>query len=264
MTESTYYKDRWLNLDADKLERYQQMFQFSPASKVFYEPAMIREGHVVGEFGCGPGHTAVEIARWVGAAGRVYPFDINAEFVAQAQHNARAAGFEERISPQLCEDGSALPLPDSTLDCMTVRNTLIYVDDVQQALTEFRRVLKPGGVAHAIEGDWPMMIVEPILPLEWAAVVDAASHACRTPDIGRKLYGHFTRAGFQDVNVDLMTRPDTEGRLLGMVKNMVGYARSSGTLSEAAIAKVETAIDDAVAQKTYLALAPQFVVTAKA
>ena len=64
--------------------------------------------------------------------------------------------------------------------------------------------------------------------------------------------------------VQLITRPDTEGRLLGMVKNMVGYARASGKLSDDFIEKTAASIDAAVAAKTYLALAPQFVVTARA
>lgn len=153
MTDSTFYKNRWRNIDTDKLARYQQMFQWNPASKVFYEGAAIGEGHVVGELGSGPGHTAVEIARWVGPAGHVHTLDINKDFVAQTESNARAAGFESRITARLCGGGSALPLPDAQLDRMTVRNTLIYVDDAQQTLKEFKRALKPGGIAHAIEGD---------------------------------------------------------------------------------------------------------------
>lgn len=108
------------------------------------------------------------------------------------------------------------------------------------------------------------MVVEPLPAADWAAVVDGASHACRTPKIGRKLYCLFLQAGFTDVTVELITRPDTDGRLLGMVKNMTAYARAGGTLSEAILAKVETSIDQAVAEETYLALAPQFVVTARA
>ncbi|MDD9913615.1 MAG: methyltransferase domain-containing protein, partial [Rhodospirillaceae bacterium] len=193
----------------------------------------------------------------------VYTFDINESFVAQTSLNARNAGVEDRIVAQQC-DGATVPLSDACLDRFTARNTLIYVDDVEQTLREFKRVLKPGGIAHAIDGDWPMMVVEPLPDSEWTAIVDAASHACRTPNIGRKLHGHFVRAGFTDVAVQLITRPDTEGRLLGMVKNMVGYARASGKLSDDFIEKTAASIDAAVAAKTYLALAPQFVVTARA
>lgn len=263
MTDSSFYKDRWVNIDRDKLNNYLRMFEWNPGSSVFYEAADIQEGQAVGELGSGPGHTAVEIARWVGAKGSVHTFDINEEFIAQAKVNAKNAGFGDRISAHHC-DGSTLPLADACLDRFTARNTLIYVDDVEETLREFKRVLKPGGIAHAIDGDWPMMVVEPLPTDDWAAIVDAASHACRTPDIGRKLYGLFVKAGFRDVNVQLLTRPDTDGRLLGMVRNMASYARASGKLSDAVIDKIVASVDDAVSENTYLALAPQFVVTAKA
>ena len=263
MKDISFYKSRWTDIDADKLDRYQSMFQWNPASHVFYDAADIGKGHIVGELGSGPGHTAVEIARWVGPDGHVHTLDINEEFVAQTNANAKTAGFDKRVTARV-SDGSLLPFPDGQLDRMTVRNTLIYVDDARQTLNEFKRVLKPGGIAHAIEGDWPMMVIEPVPADDWAALVDAASHACRTPDIGRKLYGLFTAAGFGEVNVQLITRPDTDGRLFGMVSNMAAYAKTSGVLDDAAIEKVVSSVTEAIAQKTFLALAPQFVVTAKA
>src|SRR5262249_9442821 len=98
---------------------------------------------------------------------------------------------------------------------------------------EFRRVLRAGGKLHAIEGDWPMMVIEPVPSKDWAALVNAASYACRTPDIGRKLYGLMRGAGFSDIDVRVVTRPDTDGRLLPMIKNMAEYARGSGKINDA-------------------------------
>lgn len=149
-----------------------------------------------------------------------------------------------------------------SLDRLTTRNTIIYVDDPERTIREFWRVLRTGGKVHAIEGDWPMMIIEPVPSKDWVALVDAASHACRTPDIGRKLYGLMGRAGFSDINVQVVTRPDTDGRLLPMIKNMAEYARGSGKINDADVEKILSTIEGAVSDGTYLALAPQFVVTA--
>lgn len=261
MSEEPFYKDHWRNIDQDRLDRYERMFQWSPASAPFYEPADIRAAHLVADFGCGPGHTAIEIAKWVGPAGHVHALDINSEFVAQSRKNAIAAGVADRITSHQC-DGCVLPLPDASLDRVTTRNTLIYVDDPESTIREFRRVVRIGGKVHAIEGDWPMMVVEPVSPGDWAALVGAAGHACRTSDIGRKLYGLLQRAGFASVDVRVITRPDTDGRLLPMLKNMAGYARASGSLSEAAIDKVLSTVERAVSERSYLVLAPQFIVTA--
>ena len=212
-------------------------------------------------FGSGPGHTAIEIAKWVEAAGHVHALDINADFVSQTRDNAAAAGAGDRVSAHQC-DGSALPMPDGCLDRLTTRNTLIYVDNPEHTIGEFRRVLRTGGKVHAIEGDWPMMIVEPVPTETWTGLVDAASHACRTPDIGRKLHGLMSAAGFSDVSVQVIARPDTDGRLLPMIRNMAGYARGGGMMSDASIEGMLSTIERALSEGSYLALAPQFVVTA--
>ena len=261
MAEEPFYRDRWINIDPEKLERYQVMFRWNPASSVLYEAATIGPGQIVGELGSGPGHTAIEIASWVGSEGHVHAMDINSDFVSQTRDNAKAAGLGDRVTAHLC-DGSALPLPDGALDRLTARNTIIYVDDVDHTFREIRRVLKTGGKVHAIEGDWPMMLVEPVPSKSWAKLIEAASHACRTPDIGRKLRGLMASAGFSEIDVQVITRPDTDGRLLPMIKNMAGFARGSGTLASSEIDAVLSTIDQAISDGTFMALAPQFVVTA--
>jgi len=261
LANEPFYKDHWIKIDQDRLDRYDRMFQWNPASLSLYEPADIRPGHVVADFGCGPGHTAIEIAKWVGSGGHVHALDINSEFVTQSRKNANAAGVGDRVTAHQC-DGSVLPLPDESLDRLTTRNTIIYVDDPERTIREFRRVLRAGGRVHAIEGDWPMMVIEPVPSKDWAALVNAASHACRTPDIGRKLYGLMGRAGFSNISVQVITRPDTDGRLLPMIKNMAEYARSSGKINHADVETILSTIEQAISQESYLALAPQFVVIA--
>ncbi len=261
MAGDPFYKNHWINIERDRLDRYQRLFQFSPASLVLYEPADIRPGQIVADFGCGPRYTAVEIAKWVGRDGYVHALDINSDFVTQTRDNASAAGLGDQVTAHQC-DGSALPLPDKSLDRLTTRNTIIYVDDAEVTIREFRRVLRTGGKVHTIEGDWPMMVVEPVSSKDWAALVDAASRACRTPDIGRKLYGLMGLAGFSEIDVQVITRPDTDGRLLPMIKDMAGYARGSGKISDSDIDEILSTIEQAISNGSYLALAPQFVVTA--
>ena len=91
------------------------------------------------------------------------PLDINPDFVSRTRKNANAAGVGERITAHRC-DGSILPLPDASLDRLTTRNTIIYVDNPAATIGEFRRVLRAVGKLHTIEGDWPMMVIEPVLP----------------------------------------------------------------------------------------------------
>lgn len=128
MREAPFYREHWLKVEPERYDRYQQMFQWNPPSAVLYESADIQPGHVVADFGCGPGYTAVEIARWIGSGGHVYALDINKTFVADARENARKDGVGERLTAHESA-GTKLPLSDGRLDRLTTHNTLIYLDD---------------------------------------------------------------------------------------------------------------------------------------
>jgi ubiquinone/menaquinone biosynthesis C-methylase UbiE len=260
MASEALFLEHWIDIDSERLSRYETMYQWSEAAESFYAPAKIGSGQVVVDFGCGPGHTAVEFAQRVGAAGHVYAFDINAEFIKRTQARVEAMGLAERVTAQLLT-AERLPLADAAADRITARNTIIYVRDPVGTFEEFRRVLKPGGIAHAIESDWSLTVVEP-LAAEWRALVAAASWAWRTPEIGRKLYGIARSAHFSNVALQVLTKPDTEGRLLGMIETVAGYARESHELDTARIDAMLAMLKHGLTEGTYLAVAPQFLVTA--
>jgi ubiquinone/menaquinone biosynthesis C-methylase UbiE len=256
------FADHWLNIDPERLARYEQMFRWNPATERFYDAARIEPGQVIADFGCGPGHAAVEFARRVGPKGHVHALDINAEFVERAKAKAQQNGFADRITVHLLAD-DRMPFPAAALDRVVARNTIIYVSDPVATFTEFRRVLRPDGLAHAIEGDWRLTAVEPVPTEEWRALIEAASWAWPHPEIGRDLYGIAREAGFTDVSIEVLTSPDSDGRLNGMIQTVAGHAKESGVLAETRIVGILQTITRALAEKTYLAIVPQFVVTAK-
>jgi ubiquinone/menaquinone biosynthesis C-methylase UbiE len=257
----TIFLKHWVEIEPERLARYDAMFRWSPAAEAFYAPAAISTGHVVADFGCGPGYAALELARRVGPAGHVHALDINVDFIARTRANAEAEGLSDRITAHLLEDGR-LPLPDAILDRVITRNTIIYVHDPIATFREFRRCLRPGGLAHAIESDWSLTAVEPVSTVEWRDLVRAAAWAWRTPEIGRQLYGIACRAGFSTVSLEVVTKPDTDGRLLGMIQTVADYARESGEMEGARIDALLQAVQRGLEDKTYLAVAPQFVITA--
>ncbi len=263
MAEESGLQEHWLDIEPERMERYETMFRWNPASEPFYAAAKIGEGQKIGDFGCGPGHAAIEFAKRAGPAGHVHALDINAEFVRRTRARADAQGLSERISVHLLED-AGLPLPDGSLDRIIARNTLIYVPDPVATFAEFRRVLHPGGIAHAIEGDWRLTAVEPVPTEEWRALIEAASWAWPRPEIGRGLYGFARQAGFDEVSLQVLTSPDTEGRLNAMIQTVAGYARESGALEAERIDAIIETVEQAQAEGTYLAISPQFIVTATA
>lgn len=261
MKDQRGFQDHWINIEPRRMERYETMYEWNPATEIFYTPAKIGPGQEVGDFGCGPGHAAIEFANRVGPTGHVHAFDINAEFVERARARAEKNGLGGRITVHLM-DSARLPVADASLDRIVARNTIIYVDDPIETLAEFRRVLRPGGIAHAIEGDWRLTAVEPVPTDEWRAMIEAASWVWPRPEIGRQLYGFARHAGFEEVTVQVMTSPDTTGRLNGMIQTVAGYAKEDQKIAAARVDAVLEAVKQAQSDGTYLAISPQFIVTA--
>jgi SAM-dependent methyltransferase len=263
MSEGSPFQEHWVNIEPERLERYEAMFQWNPATAHFYEPAKITKGDQVADFGCGPGHAAIEFAKWVGPQGHVHALDVNADFIRRVEENAATVGFQDRITPHLLKDAN-LPLANGSLDCVVARNTVIYTEDPVETFREFKRILRKGGRAHAIEGDWRLTAVEPVPTDDWRALIEAASWAWPWPEIGRRLHATAREAGFDDVEVRVLTSPDTTGRLNGMIQTVAGYARESGSLEPEKIDSILETVAEAMSDRRYLAISPQFVVTAVA
>ena len=261
MSLSSYYKDHWVEIEDERLDRYEKMFQWSPAFEQLLEPADIARGQTVGDLGCGPGFLTLQLLDRIGPEGHVHSFDVSSDFINRTREKAEAAGLSDRLTLHHLT-GARLPLADALLDRIIAKNVMVYVDDPAETFREFKRILKKGGKAHAIDSDFAMVAIDPVPPTEWRALVDAAEHAFRTPNIGRKLYGLAQAAGFADVQVQILAAPDIKGRMLNFAQNIAGYAREAGTLDETAIQRVLDIATTALEDGTYFAVNPQFVLTA--
>lgn len=83
-----------------------------------------------------------------GAAERVVALEPDPSMRARAREAARDA----RVPVEVVEgDAMALPFPDASFDTVVFGLVLCTVPDAQQALTETRRVLKPGGALRFYE-----------------------------------------------------------------------------------------------------------------
>lgn len=257
----SYYRDHWRHIETERFERYLRMFEWSEASRPLLEPAAIKPGEVVVDLGCGPGFTVFELAKWVGATGHVHGVELNADFVAYGQAAAKTRGLENAVTFHPVT-GHTLPFPEEAIDCVVAKNVLAYVDDPLQTYRECHRILRPGGRIHAVEGDWGLAIAEPLPDEDWKVLLRAAGIAFRTPNVGRHLYGYASAAGFAEVTVSVVCRPDTTGRLLPMVRNLCAYARDSGAIEARKIDAILNCCEEAASNRTLLILNPQFVVTA--
>ncbi|MFI5315391.1 MAG: methyltransferase domain-containing protein [Myxococcota bacterium] len=263
MNHETYYRDHWVEIEPERVEAYEQMFEWRPQNAPLLEPARLAPGQVVVDYGCGPGGLAVELARRVAPNGRVHGVDLNPVFLERAAARAAREGVESLVTWHRC-DGDKLPLDGGLADRLVCKNVMEYVPDVAATLAEFRRVLKPGGLAHVIDSDWGLFAVEPLGAERMAELFAAAAPAYRTPLIGRKLYGALRAAGFSDVKVQILASADTKGRMSPVVFNMLGYARASGRLSQAALDSFARDLKQSLADGSFLLILPQFLVTGSA
>ncbi|HEY7652860.1 MAG TPA: class I SAM-dependent methyltransferase [Methylomirabilota bacterium] len=96
------------------------------------------------DVGCGVGLYALWLAEAVGKAGRVLAIEPELDKVEAAR--ALVGG---RVEPGRLEfkqgDGTAIPLPDRSVDWVWCGDVLHHIVETERALGEFRRIVRPGG-----------------------------------------------------------------------------------------------------------------------
>jgi SAM-dependent methyltransferase len=93
--------------------------------------------------GAGAGDSAVLAARRAGPTGQVLATDISASMLEIAAESAAAEGLTN-LSTRVA-DAQQLDLASDSFDAAISRNCLMLIPDYRLALTEIRRVLRPGG-----------------------------------------------------------------------------------------------------------------------
>ncbi|HMZ07254.1 MAG TPA: class I SAM-dependent methyltransferase [Anaerolineales bacterium] len=109
------------------------------------DKANIKTGEKVLEVAVGPGLTIVELAKRVGKETKIHGIDTSTGMLSLAEQNLRAHGFSNFELKEA--DSRQLPFEDNTFDFLYngYMLDLIPTQDMPKILTEFHRVLKPGG-----------------------------------------------------------------------------------------------------------------------
>jgi ubiquinone/menaquinone biosynthesis C-methylase UbiE len=144
------------------------------------------------EVGCGTGPVTRALAKSFPNSA-VLGIDPSPLFIEQA---VRLADGQPNLD---FRDGDAahLPLPDATVDLVVFHTTLCHIPDLQAAMVEAHRVLRPAGALAIFDADYSSTNVgnAPADPLQAsvAACVEAIVH---DPYLTRKLVPTVTRLGF--------------------------------------------------------------------
>jgi ubiquinone/menaquinone biosynthesis C-methylase UbiE len=117
--------------------------QSQAATDIIVNGAQLAPGMHVLDLASGTGQPALTMAKAVGPTGRVIASDLTPEMVEAIKENAialRITNVEARIA-----DAERLPFYNAEFDRVTCRFGIMFIPEIQTALSEIRRVLKPAG-----------------------------------------------------------------------------------------------------------------------
>ena len=159
-------------------DRYPRHYALVPTQYV-YEKLTQSMGDLSGqhvlEYGCGEGWTTLDLAR---RAGHVSAFDISQQAIDNAQLSLARAGLASRCTLRVLP-AEELDFPDASFDA-AVGFAILHHLDMEKALAELHRVLRPGGIAY---------FAEPLATNPFIQLYRHLTPQYRTPD-ERPLYLH--------------------------------------------------------------------------
>jgi ubiquinone/menaquinone biosynthesis C-methylase UbiE len=128
----------------DAYERYVAAALFEPWGEVLLDAVEVGEGVEVLDVASGTGVVARAAVRRVGASGRVVASDFSAAMLARSEAVALPAGSAPLEFVEASAD--ALPFTDGAFDVVLCQQGLQFFPERQAAVSEMRRVVRPGGV----------------------------------------------------------------------------------------------------------------------
>src|SRR2546430_6905197 len=121
----------------------------------------LRPGLSLLDVGCGPGTITVDLAARV-APGRVTAMEVSADALRLAREHVEASG--PGGVDFVVADVHALDLPDGGFDVVHAHQVLQHLADPVRALTEMRRVCRPGGLVATRDSDYAGFTWFPRIP----------------------------------------------------------------------------------------------------
>lgn len=117
------------------------------------QAAALRPGEQVADIGAGTADLSILAAHAVGEKGAVVAIDLNEPMLQIGRRKLSA----RRLRRTLCLLGNAerLPLPDRSVEAVLTGFCMRNVSDLDQALREIHRILKPGGRMACLEFSTP-------------------------------------------------------------------------------------------------------------
>jgi arsenite methyltransferase len=223
--------DLSMRFDADAARKVEQIY-LTPDVVVqrarVLELLQLRPDEQVADLGCGPGLLAESMARQVGQGGSVRCIDSSAPMLSLARRRCAALPWVTVDEG----DVASLNFPDASVDVVVCTQVYEYVADIERALNELRRVLKPDGRALIVDTDWESAVWANGDARRMARVLDAWDKHCAHPQLPRTLSGKLHQAGLQLERVEVVAivnpQLDVDTYSHNMIEVIAAYAASRG------------------------------------
>jgi ubiquinone/menaquinone biosynthesis C-methylase UbiE len=174
-----------------------------PTTLSLLDRAGIRPGMECLEVGCGSGDLAFDLARMVGAGGRVVATDID-EIKLRLAHQEAEQQHLTNLKFRLAD---IVEHELENFDFAHARFVLTHLPNPQKALEKIWQALRPGGILVVQDVDFRGHFSHP----ECAAFscyvrlyTQTAQRRCADPNIGPRLPGLLAKAGFEAVQINVV------------------------------------------------------------
>ena len=174
-------------LTPDVVQQREQIFQLLD----------VKLGMKALDIGCGPGLTSWALAQGVGGSGHVDAIDIAPPMLQLA---ARRCADTKQVAFHQA-DVLQLPFADASFDVSLATQVYEYVADIDNALHELARVMKPAAQVLLVDTDWESCVWACRDEARMRRMMQGWSQHIPHPQLPRTLMQRMQRAGFVDVQV---------------------------------------------------------------
>ncbi len=224
-----------VRFDEPVARRLEDLYQTDDAvrrRRAVLEALRLQPGERVLDIGTGPGFLALEMADPVGPAGEVVGIDSSDPMLSLARSRC-AAKPHVRFEPG---DASHLPAPNSHFDAAVSVQVYEYIPEVEIALAEMYRALRPGGRGAIVSTDWRSIVWNSKDDARMHKVLTAFAEHCPHQDLSRSLAPRLRSVGFTVDREQVISQfnptcdPSTFSyHMIGLIR---GFVRERGGVTE--------------------------------